>query len=202
VAGPVPARQGAVLAPLTAQSTGDEQARAADGEQAQPAAAVTAARLRTENADRLEVMQITSDHERVHVHIHALSLGDWEYWLGVIGAPPNAPTQPSGWAQKATGHLDGVEVHLTADAVPRLLEEAAHIAGEPFCLGGRIYDLALAHTDRLGQMWHYDGRRQEDDTPLLTLGGSSGPPYPLTSIVMANGPLTPAAAHPDAPQAG
>ncbi|MFF3518906.1 BN159_2729 family protein, partial [Streptomyces sp. NPDC002573] len=75
--------------------------------------------------------------------------------------------------------------------------EAAHRATEPYCLGGRVYDLALGHTDRLGQTWHYHGGRQEDDTPLFTLGGTSGPSYPLTSIVISNGPLTPAPAHPD-----
>ncbi|MET8955627.1 BN159_2729 family protein [Streptomyces sp. NPDC004393] len=194
---PGPAQQAAALAAVTGQSAGAEEPRTADGDQTQPAAAVTAARLRAENAGRLEVTQITSDHERVTVHIHALSLYDWEYWLTAIGAPLNAPTHRSGWVQTATGHLDGVEVRLTADAVPRLLEEAAHRATEPYCLGGRVYDLALGHTDRLGQTWHYHGGRQEDDTPLFTLGGTSGPSYPLTSIVISNGPLTPAPAHPD-----
>ncbi|MGW2799443.1 BN159_2729 family protein [Streptomyces sp. NPDC001269] len=197
---PAPDRQAAALDPVIAQSTGVPEPRTADGDQTQPPAAATAARLRAENAGRLEVTQITSDHERVTVHIHALSLGDWEYWLRAIGAPLNAPTHRSGWVQTATGHLEGVEVRLTADAVPRLLEEAAHRATEPFCLGGRIYDLALGHTDRLGQTWHYHGERQEDGTPLFTLGGTSGPPYPLTSIVSANGPLTPAAANPGNPQ--
>ncbi|MFD8389159.1 BN159_2729 family protein [Streptomyces sp. NPDC059680] len=199
-ADPAPAQQAAEFGPVTGHSTGAQESRTADGEQAQPPAAATAARLRAENAGRLEVTQITSDHERVTVHINAMSLGDWEYWLTAIGAPLNAPTHRSGWAQTATGHLDGVEVRLTADAVPRLLEEAAQRTTEPFCLGGRIYDLALGHTDRLGQTWHYHGQRQEDDTPLFTLGGTSGLLYPLTTIVTANGPLTPAAANPDNPE--
>ncbi|MEU1710268.1 BN159_2729 family protein [Streptomyces sp. NPDC005706] len=194
-----PAQQPAALEPVPAQSTGAQEPGTPDEGQTQPSAAVTAARLRAENAARLEVTQITADDERVDVHIHAVSLGDWEYWLSAIGAPLNAPTQRSGWVQTATGYLDGVEVHLAAEAVPRLLQEAVQQAADPFVLGGRVYDLALGHTDRLGQTWLYDGLRQEDDTPLLALGGTSGPPYPLTSIVVANGPLTPAAAHPDHP---
>ncbi|MBJ6636992.1 BN159_2729 family protein [Streptomyces sp. DHE7-1] len=74
--------------------------------------------------------------------------------------------------------------------------------GRPLRSGGRVYDLALNHTDRLGQMWLYDGLRQADDTPLLTLDGTSGPPYPLTSIVEANGPLTPVAANPGRHETG
>ncbi|WP_158104012.1 BN159_2729 family protein, partial [Streptomyces carpinensis] len=194
---PAPVQQAAAIAPVPGQSTGAQEPHTAQEDQEQSKAAVTAARLRAENAGRLEVTQIASDDERVTVHIHALSLGDWEYWLTAIGAPLNAPTHRSGWAQSAIGHLDGVEVHLTAEAVPRLLEEAAQRATEPFCLGGRIYDLALGHTDRHGQTWHYQGQRQEDDTPLFTLGGTSGPSYPLTSIVTANGPLAPTAATPE-----
>lgn len=194
---PAPARQAAAPAPAFARSADAQEPPTAGDNQTQPSAAVTAARLRAENAGRLEVTQITSDHTCVTVHIHAMSLADWEYWLTAIGAPLNAPTQRSGWVQTATGHLDGVEVRLTADVVPRLLEEAAQRATEPFCLGGRVYDLAVGHTDRLGQTWHYNGQREEDNTPCFTLGGTSGPPYPLTSILMANGPLTPAAADPD-----
>lgn len=191
---PVPAGQAAGHGPVPGQGPGARESRAADGGQVQSSAAVTAARLRAENAARLEVTQITADHEGVSVHIHAVSLGDWEYWLSAIGAPLNAPTHRSGWVQTATGRLDGVEVRLTAEAVPRLLQEAAQQATDPFLLGGRVYDLALGHTDRHGQTWHYQGRRQEDDIPLVTLGGTGGPSYPLTSIVVANGPLTPAAA--------
>ncbi|MEU2556756.1 BN159_2729 family protein [Streptomyces sp. NPDC013313] len=194
---PVPAGQAAGHGPVPGQGPGARESRAADGGQVQSSAAVTAARLRAENAARLEVTQITADHEGVSVHIHAVSLGDWEYWLSAIGAPLNAPTHRSGWVQTATGRLDGVEVRLTAEAVPRLLQEAAQQATDPFLLGGRVYDLALGHTDRHGQTWHYQGRRQEDDIPLVTLGGTGGPSYPLTSIVVANGPLTPAAANPD-----
>ncbi|MFE3638268.1 BN159_2729 family protein [Streptomyces cellostaticus] len=192
----VPAPQSAAPAPAPERRTGVPESLPADDGRPQPPAAATAARLRAENTGRLEVARITSDHERVTVHIHAVSLGDWEYWLTAIGAAPDAPTHRSGWAQTATGHLDGVEVHLTAEAVPRLLEEAARHATVPFLLGGRVYDLALGHTDRLGQTWHYHGRSQEDDTPLLTLGGTGGPPYPLTAVVTANGPLTPAAPDP------
>ncbi|MGW5330768.1 BN159_2729 family protein [Streptomyces sp. NPDC004014] len=193
---PVPAGQAAGHGPVPGQGPGARESRTADGGQVQSSAAVTAARLRAENAARLEVTQITADHEGVSVHIHAVSLGDWEYWLSAIGAPLNAPTRRSGWVQTATGRLDGVEVRLIAEAVPRLLQEAAQQATDPFLLGGRVYDLALGHTDRHGQTWHYQGRRQDDDIPLVTLGGTGGPSYPLTSIVVANGPLTPAAANP------
>ncbi|MFF8476092.1 BN159_2729 family protein [Streptomyces sp. NPDC015414] len=199
---PALAQQPAAPAPEPAQHTGVQESRTPGEDGARPSAAVTAARLRAENAARLEVTGITADHDRVDVRIHAVSLSDWEYWLAAIGAPLNAPTHRSGWVQTATADLDGVEVRLTAEAVPRLLQEAAQRAADPFVLGGRVYDLALNHTDRLGQMWLYDGLRQEDDTPLLTLDGTSGPPYPLTSIVEANGPLTPVAANPGRHETG
>ncbi|MEU2051781.1 BN159_2729 family protein [Streptomyces bungoensis] len=188
---PVPAQLPAALEPAPSRSAGAQEPRTDVGGQTQPPAAVAAARLRAENNDRLEVTRIASDHERVTVHIHAVSLGDWEYWLNEIGAPLNVPTHRSGWAQTAIGHLDGVEVHLTADAVPRLLEEAAQLAAEPFLLWGRVYDLAVGYIDRLGQIWHHHSRRGEDGVPLFTLGGSSGTLHPLPCIVMANGPLTP-----------
>ncbi|WP_306189657.1 MULTISPECIES: BN159_2729 family protein [unclassified Streptomyces] len=176
----------------------EEQGQQAGREEPeQSAAARTAASLRAEHAGRLDVTRITADHDRVTVHIEALSLADWEYWLSAIGAPVNAPTHPAGGAQTATGQLDGVEIHLTADAVPRLLDEAARKATEPYCLAGRVYDLALPHTDRHGQTWQYHGQRQEDDTPLLTLHGTGSPPYPLTSILTANGPLIPSPASAD-----
>jgi hypothetical protein len=175
------------------QRTGDEarERQSVHEEQAQSPAVRTAARLRAEHAGRLDVTRIAAEHERVTVHVQALSLADWEYWLAAIGAPVNAPTHRAEGAQLATGHLDGVEIRLIADAVPRLLEEATRKAAEPYCLAGRVYDLALPHTDRHGQTWHYHGRRQEDDTPLLTLHGTGSPPYPLTSVVDANGPLIP-----------
>ncbi|MEU0598028.1 BN159_2729 family protein [Streptomyces sp. NPDC006393] len=169
----------------------EQEQQAGHDEQTRSAAVRTAARLRAEHAGRLDVTRITAELERVTVHIQALSLTDWEYWLAAIGAPLNAPTHRAEGAQTATGHLDGVEIHLTADAVPRLLDEAARKATEPYCLAGRVYDLALPHTDRHGQTWHYHGQRQEDDTPLLTLHGTGSPPYPLTSVLTANGPLIP-----------
>ncbi|WP_460111655.1 BN159_2729 family protein [Streptomyces sp. YKOK-J1] len=199
---PALAQQPTAPAPEPAQHTGVQESRTSGEDRARPSAAVTAARLRAENAARLEVTGITADHDRVDVRIHAVSLSDWEYWLAAIGAPLNAPTHRSGWVQTATADLDGVEVRLTAEAVPRLLQEAAQRAADPFVLGGRVYDLALNHTDRLGQMWLYDGLRQADDTPLLTLDGTSGPPYPLTSIVEANGLLTPVAANPGRHETG
>ncbi|MGW0285382.1 BN159_2729 family protein [Streptomyces sp. NPDC003236] len=199
---PALAQQPTAPAPEPAQHTGVQESRTPGEDGSRPSAAVTAARLRAENAARLEVTGITADHDRVDVRIHAVSLSDWEYWLAAIGAPLNAPTHRSGWVQTATADLDGVEVRLTAEAVPRLLQEAAQRAADPFDLGGRVYDLALNHTDRLGQMWLYDGLRQADDTPLLTLDGTSGPPYPLTSIVEANGPLTPVAANPGRHETG
>ncbi|MER6358179.1 BN159_2729 family protein [Streptomyces sp. NPDC001634] len=159
-------------------------------DQAQARAATTAARLQAENIHRLEVMQITSDHERVIIRIRALSLSDWEYWLAAIGAPLDAPTHRAPGAQIAAGQIDGIDVHLTAHEVPRLLDEAAQNAEDPFHLAGRIYDLARGQIDRHGQTWLHHGQRQNDDVPLLTLYGTSGPLYPLTSIIMANGPLT------------
>ncbi|MFK4149672.1 BN159_2729 family protein [Streptomyces sp. NPDC004065] len=162
---------------------------------AQPPTARTAARLRAEHAGRLEVTRITWDQERVTVRIHALSLADWDYWLTAVGAPLDAPTQRTAGAQTVTGQLDGVEIHLTAHDVPRLLEQAARRAAEPFCLAGRVYDLAQDHTDRHGRRWLYRGRSRDDETPLLVLAGTDGPSYPLTTVVTANGPLTPAPRH-------
>ncbi|MGW2936156.1 BN159_2729 family protein [Streptomyces sp. NPDC001156] len=182
------------IRPTSAQTTGTQEQRAADWDLAEARAITTAAKLQAENADRLEVMQIAPDRNRVTIAIRAMALGDWEYWLGAIGAPLNVPTRRAGWAQIASGQIDGVDIHLTAHGVPRLLDQAAESAEEPFCLGGRIYDLARGQVDRHGQVWLYLGQCQEGDMPLLTLCGTSGPVYPLSSIVMANGPLTPAEA--------
>ncbi|MFD8425237.1 BN159_2729 family protein [Streptomyces sp. NPDC059466] len=155
--------------------------------------ATTADRLRTANAHRLELTHIASDDERVSVQIRAITLDDWEHWLTTIGAPLAAPTHRCGEAQIATGRIDEVDIHLTAHGVPPLLEQAVQAAVTPYCLGGRVYDLAFDHSDRHGQTWRYLGHCQEDEIPLLTLHGTDGPHYPMPSVITANGPLVPLA---------
>ncbi|MFE9312835.1 BN159_2729 family protein [Streptomyces sp. NPDC006706] len=184
------AEQIPAIRPAAARITGAEEQGVADWTPAQARTAAVAARLRAENEGRLETTHITWDHERVVIHIHALSLDHWEYWLTAIGAALDAPTHRAGWAQTAAGQIDAVDVHLTAYQVPHLLDKAVAAAGEPFFLGGRVYDLARGQVDRHGQVWSSLGQRREDGMPLLTLCGTSGPPYPLTSIVTANGPLS------------
>ncbi|KAB1987124.1 BN159_2729 family protein [Streptomyces triticiradicis] len=151
-----------------------------------------AAGLQADHLARLEAMQITADGERVTVAIKATSLADWEYWLDAIGAPRNVRTRTAGHAQVAAGTLDGVAVHLTAHGVPELLQEANDTAVDPFYLWGRIYDLGMGQVDRTDRIWLSLGRRQDErGMPLLVLRGMDGPPYPLSSIIMAHGPLTP-----------
>ncbi|MGW4443967.1 BN159_2729 family protein [Streptomyces sp. NPDC004682] len=149
-----------------------------------------AGRLRVESAGRLEVTQITADAERVGVHIHALGLADWEYWLAVIGVPPDVRTLRVGDTEVVTGRIEGTEVRLTAHEVPRLLDEASRTLVTPYRLGGRVYDLARSLTDRHGRSWRYLGRDGEDGTPLLALSGTDGPPMPLGTLVATRGPLT------------
>ncbi|WP_026249111.1 BN159_2729 family protein [Streptomyces sp. LaPpAH-108] len=149
-----------------------------------------AARLKVESAGRLEVTQITADTEWVGVHIHALGLADWEYWLTVIGVPPDVRTLRVGDAEVVTGRIAGTEVRLTAHEVPRLLDEASRTLVTPYRLGGRVYDLARSLTDRHGRSWRYLGRDGEDGMPLLALTGTDGPPMPLGALVATRGPLT------------
>ncbi|MFF9410498.1 BN159_2729 family protein [Streptomyces anandii] len=94
--------------------------------QDQSPSALLAARLRAEHAGRLEVTRIAFDQESVSVDIQALSLDDWYYWLGETGATPDAAAHHTEGARTATGHLDGVVVHLTAYDVPRLLHRDSH----------------------------------------------------------------------------
>ncbi|MFB7247179.1 hypothetical protein CW362_18420 [Streptomyces populi] len=151
-----------------------------------------AAGLQADHLARLEAMQITADGERVTVAVKATCLADWEYWLDAIGAPRNVRTRTAGHAQVAAGTLDGVAVHLTAHGVPELLQEANDAAADPFYLWGRIYDLGVGQVDRTDRVWLSLGRRQDErGMPLLILRGTDGPPYPLSSIIMAHGPLTP-----------
>ncbi|MGW4669284.1 BN159_2729 family protein [Streptomyces sp. NPDC004324] len=195
---PSPTEQPATTAPDDTGDTGDTGDATAHHEHAARwevvnRAAATADRLRAAHAHRLELTHIASDDERVTVQIRALALDDWEYWLTAVGAPPAAHTHRSGEAQVASGEIDEVGIHLTAHGVPHLLEQAVRAAETPYCLGGRVYDLALDHSDRHGQRWHYLGHCQEDETPLLTLDGTDGPHYPFPSVVTANGPLVPTA---------
>lgn len=150
-----------------------------------------AADLGRRHQHRLEVMAITPDQERVTIAIKATALEDWEYWLEAIGAPRNVVTRTVGYAQVAAGRIDGVDVHLTAHDVPRFLHEASKAALDPFYLWGRIYDLGAAHVDAGRRVWLFLGQRHDDGMPLLVLRGSNEPPYPLASVVMHFGPLTP-----------
>ncbi|MFI1535480.1 BN159_2729 family protein [Streptomyces anandii] len=184
---PVP-DQAPTIRPAAAQPRGEEPPAA--WSQAQALAVTVAARLQTQHADRLEVLQIEAADERVTVVIRAASLADWEYWLDAIDAPLNVPTRRAGWAQVAAGRIDGVDVHLTAHEVPRLLEEAEQASAESFYLWGRVYDLTRPLVDQRGLVWLYLGQRQEGGMPLLFQRSTDGPLYPLGSIVMGNGPLT------------
>ncbi|KUO22418.1 BN159_2729 family protein [Streptomyces dysideae] len=139
---------------------------------------------------RPEVMAIEWDRDRVVVCIKAASLADWEFWLGAAGAPVDADTRQTGYAQLAFGERDGVPVHLVAHDVPRLLGEAWHAAREPYFLWGRIYDLACPLIDCDGNTWHYHGYRAQDSIPLLQKRDTDEP-CALASVVLDAGPLTP-----------
>ncbi|MFD9583584.1 BN159_2729 family protein [Streptomyces sp. NPDC059980] len=170
------------------------RSRTAGWDTASARAVSVAATLQSDHLARLEAMRITADGERVTVAIKATCLADWEYWLDAIGAARNVRTRTAGHAQVAAGTLDGVAVHLTAHGVPELLQEASDAAADPFYLWGRIYDLGVGQTDRSDRVWLSLGRRQDErGMPLLVLRGTAGPPYPLAAIVMAHGPLAPAA---------
>ncbi|MFJ6085081.1 BN159_2729 family protein [Streptomyces sp. NPDC092369] len=181
------------IRPNAAQSAGPTE-RAHDSQEARGKAIALAARLQTKHEGRLELTQIAPSHDRVAIAIRATSLSDWEYWLDAIGTPPNLSTRTAGYAQIAFGRIEGIEVHLTAHDVPRLLHEAEVAAADPFYLWGRIYDLTRGQTDKLGRLWMHLGQRQQpDNMPLMALRGGNGTLYPLASIVMAAGHLIPTA---------
>ncbi|MFC8676765.1 BN159_2729 family protein [Streptomyces griseorubiginosus] len=184
VAGQVPH-----VRPAAAQPPAVDADRAAAWNRAQAQAVTIATRLRNEHADRLEVSQIAPNHERVTVAIRAASLDDWEYWLRAIGAPHDVVTWTAGYAQLAKGRLDGVEIHLTAHGVPRLLHEAEQAALEPFYLWGRMYDLSRTHVDKHGRQWVFLGQRQaQGGMPVMTQRGHETRAA-LASIVKTEGHL-------------
>lgn len=177
--------------PAAALPTSTPAAGKAGWEAACARAVTVAATLQLQHAGRLDLTEIAPDRDRVTVVIRAHSLRDWEYWLDAIGAPSNVATRTAGQAQLAAGYVGEVAVHLTAHDVRPLLHEAEQAAREPFYLWGRMYDLSRGQVDRHGNVWLYLGHRQDGGMPLLLLRGTDGPVYPLGSIVMNNGPLTP-----------
>ncbi|MCX5239729.1 BN159_2729 family protein [Streptomyces prunicolor] len=182
--------------PAAARQTNPRVEGTAGWEAACAHAVTVAATLQLQHAGRLDLTEIAPDRDRVTVVIRAHSLRDWEYWLDAIGAPPNVSTRTVENAQLAAGQINGAPVHLTAHDVPRLLHEAEQAAREPFYLWGRMYDLNRGQVDQHGNTWLFLGHRQDGGMPLLLLRGTDGPVYPLGSIVMGNGPLTPTdAAH-------
>ncbi|QIY66359.1 BN159_2729 family protein [Streptomyces sp. RPA4-2] len=153
-------------------------------------AVTVAAKLQSDHATRPELSAVAAHRDCVSVAIKATSLDDWGYWLTAIGTPVAVTSHQAGYAQLAVGTVEGVEVHLTAHEVPRLLQEAADATGEPFMLWGRVYDLTRGYRDRFDNFWVYLGQRQESGMPLLCLRGTDGPMYPLGSIIVSNGPLS------------
>ncbi|MCX5601559.1 BN159_2729 family protein [Streptomyces phaeochromogenes] len=190
-AAPSPKPAPAPPRPVPAAAAFREGVQAAAGWDASLARAESVAvQLRAEHAGRLEAMQIAADAERVTVAIKAVSLQDWTYWLAAIGARVDVVTRQAGYAQIAPGRVDGVDVHLTAHEVPRLLAEAMTAAGEGFYLWGRVYDLTVPQVDRQGRAWLYLGMRKQDGMPMLT-GRGSTVQAPLASVVVQDGPLLP-----------
>ncbi|MGX4694475.1 BN159_2729 family protein [Streptomyces sp. JNUCC 63] len=146
-------------------------------DEAQARVTAVAAQLQAANAGRLELTHITSDHERVNVHIHVLAPSDWDYWLTAIGAPPNAPIHRTGQAQTATGHIGSVDVQLTAHNMPHPLHQATQTADETFHLAGRTYGPTHGQTGRC------HSQHQQDSTPLLTPSDTSSPLRPSATGV-------------------
>ncbi|MCC9737730.1 BN159_2729 family protein [Streptomyces sp. MNU89] len=144
------------------------------------------------HGDRPEVLTIEQDHDRVVVCIRARTLADWERWLSEIGAGAAEDTRPAGYAQLAFGTRAGVPVRLVAHKVPGLLHAAYQEAVRPYCLWGRVYDLArpLAENGGDGNQWLFLGIRDKSGMPLLSVRGRTEL-CTLENIVRHAGPLTP-----------
>ncbi|MZE77607.1 hypothetical protein GTY57_11475, partial [Streptomyces sp. SID5475] len=128
---------------------------------------------------------------------------DWERWLSEIGAGAAEDTRPAGYAQLAFGTRAGVPVRLVAHEVPRLLHAAYQEAVRPYCLWGRVYDLArpLAENGGDGNHWLFLGIRDKSGMPLLSVRGRTEV-CTLENIVRHSGPLTPVDADASPPVTG
>lgn len=165
----------------------EEQARAWDRvcDRARTLAGVMARQYAAEP----DVTRVTTDRDTVVVSLHITDPDRWAAWMAAFGLTDSQllPTGDYGVVGRTT--WDGVPLSVLAYDVPEIQAAAKALAKRPYVLDGQVYDLALPHKDRDGDVWFHQGEML-DGMPLMRVDGRPER-CTLANVVRVAGPLNP-----------
>ncbi|MCG7204008.1 BN159_2729 family protein [Streptomyces arenae] len=110
------------------------------------------------------------DGDRILVSLHITDQSQWGQWRAYFGITHDKE-RPLPYVVSGDGYRDGVQVAVVAYDLPEARAHARRTAKAPYELDGLVYDLALPQQDQQGAIWYYQGVRDSDGMPLLSMDG-------------------------------
>ncbi|MFJ9026083.1 BN159_2729 family protein [Streptomyces sp. NPDC102259] len=133
---------------------------------------------------------IRVDGDRVGVLLRVDDPAQWARWRAYFGIT-DVREQARPRTVAGEGERDGVRVTVVARGVGTAPPRAPGRAEKrPFRLGATTYDLALPQRDAHGDVWYFQGSRNHDGMPLLSLDGRPER-CSLANVEAQSGPLSP-----------
>lgn len=133
---------------------------------------------------------VRADGDRVRVLLRVDDPARWVHWRVHFGITA-VHQRPEPGTVTGEGQRHGVRVTVvargTGTAPPRPRNDRA---ARLFLLDGTTYDLTLPHRDAYGHVWYFQGRRDADGMPLMSLDGRPER-CTLANVAAYSGPLTP-----------
>ena len=186
---PAPSLAEAVTAAQRAADASlEEQARTWD--RACQRARTLAGGMARQYAAEPDVNGVTADRDTVVVSLHITDAARWAAWMNAFGLT-DAQLLPVGdYAVCGRTSWDGTPLSVLAYDVPELQAAAMARAARPYLHDGVVYDLAIPHQDRDGDVWYHHGSVLPDGMPLLSIDGRPER-CTLAGVIRQVGPLNP-----------
>ncbi|MFE3036672.1 BN159_2729 family protein [Streptomyces canus] len=133
---------------------------------------------------------VRADGDRVRVLLRVDDPARWVRWRVHFGITA-VQQRPEPGTVTGEGERHGVRVTVVArGAGTGPPHPGSDRAKRPFHLDGATYDLTLPHRDAYGHVWYFQGRRDHDGMPLMSLDGRPER-CTLANVAAYAGPLTP-----------
>ncbi|MGW1785401.1 BN159_2729 family protein [Streptomyces sp. NPDC002143] len=132
---------------------------------------------------------IRVDGDRVRVLLRVDDHAQWARWRSYFGVTAvGERDRPR--TVTAAGERDGVPVTVVARGAGTAPPSTTGAKRRRFRLGGTTYDLVLPQRDAQGDVWYFQGYRNPDGMPLLSLDGRPER-CSLANVEAYLGPLSP-----------